>query len=277
MSASDRQAVDRDFVIGLGRAYAGALIFAIPMIMTMEMWALGFYADSGRLALLMILTLPLLVGLSRFAGFRHTTCLLDDVVDAFVSIFVAATAAIVLLLLFSLLSPEMSTREIVGKIAIQIVPGSIGAMLARSQLGERSDDDDVERQDASYGGELFLMAAGALFLSFNLAPTEEIILIAYQMSIAQEVVLMVLSLGLMHGFVYAVNFRGGGAHRSDEPFISLFARYTVVGYAIVLLVSAYILWTFGRTDDASLQEIISTSVVMGFPAAIGAAAARLVL
>ena len=35
---------------------------------------------------------------------------------------------------------------------------------------------------AGYGGQLFLMAAGALFLSFNVAPTEEMVLIAYMMS-----------------------------------------------------------------------------------------------
>jgi uncharacterized membrane protein len=37
------------------------------------------------------------------------------------------------------------------------------------------------------------------------------------------------------------------------------------------------LWTFGRTDGTALQEIISAVVVLGFPCAIGAAAARLIL
>ncbi|CAN7555305.1 DUF2391 family protein [Phenylobacterium sp. LjRoot225] len=35
---------------GLARAVAGALIFSFPLLMTMEMWQLGFYMDRLRLA-----------------------------------------------------------------------------------------------------------------------------------------------------------------------------------------------------------------------------------
>ena len=57
----------------------------------------------------------------------------------------------------------------------------------------------------------------------------------------------------------------------------MFLRFTVVGYAIVLLMSAYVLWTFGRLDDSSLGFQISATVVLALPASLGAAAARLVL
>jgi hypothetical protein len=33
---------NRVFLVGLGRAFGGALIFSLPMLMTMEMWWLGF-------------------------------------------------------------------------------------------------------------------------------------------------------------------------------------------------------------------------------------------
>ncbi len=61
----------------------------------------------------------------------------------------------------------------------------------------------------TYLGELFLMAVGALFLSLNVAPTEEMIVIAYKMTHWHALVLMMLSIALMHGFVYAVSFEGG--------------------------------------------------------------------
>jgi uncharacterized membrane protein len=51
----------------------------------------------------------------------------------------------------------------------------------------------------------------------------------------------------------------------------------VVGYAVVLLVSVYVLWTFGRTEGLDGFETIRATVVLGFPASIGAAAARLLL
>jgi len=50
-----------------------------------------------------------------------------------------------------------------------------------------------------------------------------------------------------------------------------------VGYAIVALVNLYLLWTFGRVSDVSTEQVIGTVVVLSFPGAIGAAAARLIL
>jgi len=156
---------DAAFLRGLGRAFAGALIFALPMLMTMEMWQLGFYMDPLRLALLLALTIPTLVGLSRFGGLRPTARLRDDVADALVVLLVAALAATVTLYIFGILAPGMSAREMIGKIVLQTVPGSFGAMLARSQLGGEPEGER-EKDPPTYWGELFLMGAGALFLSF---------------------------------------------------------------------------------------------------------------
>ncbi len=242
------------------------------------MWWLGFYMHPLRLALLVVVILPLLVGLSRLGGFRPTSRLRDEVADAFVACLIAAAAAAIILYVFGLITADMTVRELVGKITLQAVPGSIGAMLARNQLHEASlAMAEKDPKVPSYAGELFLMAVGALFLGFNVAPTEEMIFIAYKMTVWHEISLVALSLVLMHGFVFAVNFRGGGKRAPGISFASVFARFTLVGYAIVLLVSLYILWTFGRIDGLSLEETISASVVLGFPGAIGAALARLVL
>jgi uncharacterized membrane protein len=54
-------------------------------------------------------------------------------------------------------------------------------------------------------------------------------------------------------------------------------RFTIVGYALVLLLSLYILWTFGRLDGAAVSEAMMSILVLGFPAALGASAARLIL
>ena len=265
-----------EFLVGLGRATAGALIFSLPMLMTMEMWWLGFTMEPLRLALLLVAGLPLLFGLSRLSGIRPTAHWSDDVADVFVALFVAALVACVTLALFEELTPGMSPREAVGKIAIQTVPGAIGALLARSQLSSGSGDEK-SKDDPSYGEELFLMAAGALFLSLNVAPTEEMILIAFKMSAWQALALALASLIIMQGFVYAVDFRGGTEPAQGASLWVLFLRFTVVGYALVLLVSLYVLWTFGRMEGTSLEQIVSTSIVLGFPGAVGAAAARLLL
>src|ERR671926_114564 len=61
------------------------------------------------------------------------------------------------------------------------------------------------------------------------------------------------------------------------PSWSVWLRYTIVGYSLVLLISLYILWTFGRTNGQSFHQILSAVVVLGFPASVGAASARLIL
>ena len=121
------------------------------------------------------------------------------------------------------------------------------------------------------------MAVGALFLAFSIAPTEEVLIITLRLSALSTILLALVSLGLMHAFVYAVEFRGQIQRAAHTTVAGEFLRLTVVGYAVSLLVCAYVLWTFGRADGLHPFEAIRASVVLGFPAAIGAAAARLIL
>jgi putative integral membrane protein (TIGR02587 family) len=258
-----------------GRALGGALIFSMPMLMTMEMWWLGFTIDPLRLVLLVIFCLPLLVLLSRRVGFEATRGWWEDVVDALFALGISMVTSTVCLVAFGAIGPGMSAREIAGKIAIQVVPASIGALLARSQLG--SDGPDEGKRQESYGGEMFLMAVGALFLGFNVAPTEEMIVISHRMTPWHAAALVVLSLMVMHGFIFAVGFRGGTELTPQTPWWSAFIRFTLPGYVIAMAMSLYVLWTFGRLDDAAFEQAIATTIVLGFPSSAGAAAARLIL
>jgi putative integral membrane protein (TIGR02587 family) len=263
------------FGLGLGRAFGGAIIFALPLLMTMEMWWLGFYMSRLRMALLLAVLIPFLVLLSHYRGFEKTAGWIEDVCDAFVACAVAFAAAAVVLPLFGAVRWTTPLDEIVGKLALQAVPGSIGALLARSQLGDR---DEQEREvKESYGFEIFLMAVGGLFLSLNVAPTEEISVIAFRISTWHVLALVALSLAAMHAFVYFLEFRGGHQIPEQASRSGLFVRYTVAGYAMCLLVNLYVLWTFGRTDGLALQQVLTMALVLSFPASLGAASARLIL
>lgn len=265
-------------LMNLGRAAAGALVFALPMLMTMEMWWLGFYIDRLRLALLLLATLPLLVMLAHFVGFEATFGWREDVRDALVAVALGAVASTAILWLFGVIESGMPAHEITGKVALQTVPASIGALLATSQLGGQGNEPDTDEEGpGSYAGELFFMAVGALFLSLNVAPTEEMVQIAYRMAPMQELMLALLSLLGMHAFVYALNFRGQEARPEGVGFWAVFLRFSVVGYAIVLLMSLYVLWTFGRLEGIAFPDALSTTIVLAFPGAVGAAGARLLL
>lgn len=272
-------AANREYAIGLARAFGGAIIFGYPLMMTMEMWWLGFHMDRARLLAFLLLTLVMLSGLGFFAGFEQARSAKSVALDALSAFGIAVIASALALACFGILKPEMSVGELAGKIAIQAIPASMGASLARKQLGSKEEEAQEERREAraGYEAQLFLMTAGALYMAFNVAPTEEMLLIAYKMTPWHGIVLVLASLGLLHAFVYAVGFGGQESVPEGAPRWTAFAHYTLAGYGIAVAVSLYVLFTFGRTDGAALAPITMMTVVLAFPSALGAAIARLVV
>ena len=263
------------YLKGLGRGFAGAILFSLPILMTMEMWWLGFYLEPHHLLQFLAVNFVILVGLSRVSGFEETGRWTDDIMDAFAAYAVAAIWSAFILWLLGIIAPGMPASEIVGKIAMESVPASFGAMLGGKQLG-RGQTSGNEQDRKTYWGQLFLMVAGAMFVSFSVAPTEEMVLISFTMSPLQSIGLILLSIMLLDGLVYTVGLKG------EEPpgprgFWSIFLRFSIVGYAIACLVSFYLLWTFGRVELTDPAQIVGMVAVLAFPGAIGAALARLVV
>jgi len=269
---------DRAYLRDLGRAFGGALLFILPLLMTMEMWAFGFAMDRFRLAIFIGASLPLLFGLAYYAGFSARRGLVNDLLDTAAALAVGFCTATALLLLFGVLNPQTTPADGVGQIAIQAIPGAIGALLARRQMsggaGDADAGSDGDEDEASYFGELFLMAVGALFLALNLAPTEEMILIGYKATPWHALGILIASLVLLHVVVFTAGF--AGQEEQDQP-VTAFFHFTLPGYAIALGVSLFTLWAFGRTDGEDLAGIVNTTVVLGLPASMGAAAARLLV
>jgi putative integral membrane protein (TIGR02587 family) len=265
-------ALERRYLADLGRAGAGALLFGIPLLMTMEMWEEGQALAPGRLLLFLAASLPLLYGLSYYAGFSRRRGLVNDALDTATALGVGFAAAAAVLLLFGVLETAATPAGAAGMVLVQAVPGAMGALLARRQLnGAGGETGEAE---ASYAGELFLMAAGALFFALNVAPTEEMVVIAYRIGALHALALASLSLLLLHLIVFRVGF--AGQEEAGHPLSAVF-HFTLPGYAIALGVSLLILYIFGRTDGHGPAEIVQAMVVLGFPAAIGAAAARLLV
>ena len=271
-----RQAEDSDhnFAADLAHDFGGAIIFSLPLLMTMEMWWLGFYMDRFRLALFLVFAFAIVMGLSYFEGGEETFKI--EVLDALTACAVGYMVAAVMLFLFGIIKPGMSADELIGKIALHAIPSSIGAILARRQLAAEATHKEQRRQD-QYGGKIFLMGVGAIFLAFQLSPTEEMVLIGYQITGWHAAILAVVSLGIMQAFLCSIEAEGRTSIFSAGFFWSVFMRFTIVGYALVLLLSLYVLWTFGRLDGAALSEAVISIFVLGFPASLGASAARMIL
>lgn len=270
-------AANRNYLRALARGFGGALLFSFPLLMTMEMWQLGFAMERGRLLTLFVASLPVLLGLSYFAGFENTFRLLDEVLDMLAALAIGLLLSALVLGLLGALSPEHSLGETLGKIVLCAVPAAMGALLAGKQLGGQVVREARPRAQAGYPGELFTMLVGALFLAFNVAPTEEISLIAYQMSSIQSLILVAVSLALLHVVVYELGFPGEDLRRGSTSPLRCFLAFSAPGYGIALLVSASVLWAFGRLDGVSVHEANAMIIVLAFPGALGCATARVVI
>lgn len=262
---------EASYLRDLGRAGGGALLFSLPLLMTMEMWSLGSAMDPERCLIFVLLSLPLLFGLAHYAGFSARRGLLNTVLDTLVALAVGFATTGGLLAVFNVLDAS-SLTSIAGQVSFQALPAAMGALVARRQLS--GDDDQGEEDEAPYLGELFLMMAGALFFALNLAPTEEMRLIAYLTAPPGALGILLLSVVVLHLIVFEVGF--AGQEEQDSP-VAAFFHFTLPGYAICLLVSFIVLWVFGGVDGHGLQSALANMVVLAFPAAVGAAAARLLV
>jgi putative integral membrane protein (TIGR02587 family) len=278
-SAADHRHVattNRQYAQALSRAFAGALIFCLPLLLTMEMWWLGFYLEPWRLAQLMIANLILLFGLSKVAGFEESHSWTDDVLDACSAYFAASVTTAAVLFLIAAVRPSMTFGEVIGMIAVQSVPASFGAMIGAKLLGEGEEIERSERWRETYPGTLFLMLAGALFLSFTAVPTEEMILIAFQIDAWHALAIVAVSVLMLHAILYVVGFRGQD-QRLEAGHGQALLRYTLPGFAIALIAAAYLLWTFGRLDGLHVGQAALAITVVAFPAAIGVGIAQVVI
>ncbi|MBI2249416.1 MAG: DUF2391 family protein, partial [Brevundimonas diminuta] len=190
---------DSAYIRDLGRAFGGALLFSLPLLMTMEMWALGFAAEPERRLVFLLAALPVLFGLAHYAGFSARRGLVNNALDTLVALAVGFVTAAGLLLVFNVLDLS-SPASAVGQMSLQAVPAALGALAARRQLS--GDPDEGDEDEASYPGELFLMLAGALYFAMNLAPTEEMRLIAYMTTPLGALGVLVLSVILLHLIVF---------------------------------------------------------------------------
>ena len=132
---------------GLARAFGGALIFAVPMLMTEELWNLGAALDRRKLALMVLLAIPLLVGVAHRVGFEASFGWREDLRDAFIALGVGLVAAAVILATLGVIGEPPLLDQAIGRVAIQAVPAALGALLARSQLA-RAGEGREERERA---------------------------------------------------------------------------------------------------------------------------------
>lgn len=259
--------------VGVGRAIGGAFVFGLPLMMTMEMWWMGLYIEPLRLLALLLISLPILVSVSSVIGFRESRELLDNIIDVFVAYAFGFAVSAMALLLFNTITWSNFVEINFKIIMLQAIPASFGALLARSELGSNEHDSSAERSSID---RIAVLAIGAIYLAFNVAPTEEIQLIAYQMTPWHQLALFITTLVVMYIFSDAGGFYSS-SKRTKQKKLAISLTYTCIAVVVAMMASIIMLWVFGRMDGLAFTQMVANTVVLMFPAGIGAAAARLII
>lgn len=263
-----------------GRGVIGGLIFSLPLLYTMEVWWAGFSAHPLHLILYVAATFALLLGYNYYAGIRHDANWLEVVIDSVEEMGLGLLISGVALLLLGRISLDMTASEIIGKMVIEAMTVAIGVSVGTAQLGSNSSDTGEGPGDAQasahFGGQLVIALCGAVLFAANVAPTEEIVMIASEISSWKLLLLALISLMLGAVILFKIDFT---CAQRLSPAIGPAAVVigSVITYAIALAASAMILWFFGRFEGQSLIICVAQTVVLGVAATLGASAGRLLL
>lgn len=266
------------------RGIAGGVMFSLPLLYTMEVWWAGFTMHPLRLLLYVLATFTLLLGYNRYAGLRCDFTPLEVAVDSIEEMGIGLVISAVVLWLLGQITTEMPGSEVAGKIIIESMTVAIGVSVGTAQLGGSNDNGDTGSQeitpflseDSDLMSQLAIATCGAVLFAANVAPTEEIILIATQTTAFKLVGMAVISMVFGSLLLFYSDFNGSQSFSKSRGIKTIFGG-AIITYAIALTVSAAILWVFGRFDDTSAIVCLSETVVLGLAASLGASAGRLLL
>ncbi|MGH9944992.1 MAG: TIGR02587 family membrane protein, partial [Pyrinomonadaceae bacterium] len=259
------------------RGVAGGLLFSLPLLYTIEVWWFGVVARPERLLLYVCATFVLLLGYNYFVGLRRDSCFSEVAIDSVEEMGLGLLLAAGALWALGRITAEMTAAEIVGVTVVEAMTVAIGVSVGTAQLGGKDDGDKGEagdggggedkgvsggRKKVSFAGQLVIAGCGAMLFAANVAPTEEIVQIAIEIAAWRLLGLALLSLSLAALILYYSEFAGAQKHvRFDRRHDVLVGA--VVTYAAALVVSALMLWFFGRFEGASLAVAVGQTVVLG--------------
>jgi putative integral membrane protein (TIGR02587 family) len=279
VAAGARQRPVEESLREYSRGVAGGLIFSLPLLFTMEVWWAGFLSQPVRILGYLLATYILLLGYNRYAGIRHDANWTDVLCDSVEELGIGIVIAAFVLYLAGQLHSDMPLSEIVGKIVIEAGVVAIGVSVGTAQLGGGDKDTGFGGSDEKRSGlvgQTVIAFCGAILFAANIAPTEEIVMIALESTPLRLILMMLTSMALGTVVLFYSDFTR--AHRFSRAEKK---RHIVIGtiftWIIGAFASALMLWFFGRFDGGSIFTATSEVVVLAFPATLGASAGRLLL
>jgi putative integral membrane protein (TIGR02587 family) len=269
---------DRDCVL---RAFAGALLGALPLLYTMEMWSYGRTFTDGWILALYVPTIGIVLLCLLFGGFRlgvsgHLG------LDLLITLGIGIFASVVTLLVVGQIAPGfVPLSAAVRMVAIEAIPCAIGAALAVTQLRPRQRHenhmDRRMRRLSEDAQKVLATIVGGVFFAFNIAPTEEVWLMTIEAEPYHFPLIVLFSVAVSYGIVFLADF----AERPegfDQGALGTPLAETFVSYLISLVISLGFLYAFRHVSlSTPAHAQVEAAVMLGYVTTIGGSAGRVLI
>lgn len=271
------------------RGASGGFLFGIPLLYTMEVWWIGSTVGPIRLLMALVLTFAVVFMLNRTSGFRKATDVntIDAVMDTIEAMGLGILCAGVILWLLQEITLQTPLNEAVGKLIYEGVPFTLGVALANQFLSGNSQGDQdtgngptprpgskgqLNETLSDIGGTMI----GATIIAFNIAPTDEIPMLAAAVSGPWLLAVMVASLVISYGIVFQAGFANQQKRQQQQGIFQRPLSETIASYLISLIAGMAMLFFFDKVQFGDPWQMwLSHILLLGLPATIGGAAGRL--
>lgn len=271
----------------LVRGASGGFLFGIPLLYTMEVWWIGSYVSPVRMLFALGFTFLIVFLLNQTSGFRNdtTTQTFDALKDSVEALAIGIVCSGLTLVLLQEITFNVSLSGALGKLIYESVPFTLGVALANQFLGKDQSrlgtDSNPKKGSKPKKGSATLSdisatLIGALIIAFNIAPTDEIPMLASAATGGWLLAMMAASLVISYCIVFAAGFgRQAQRYQHQGVFQRPFGE-TIAAYLVSLFAAMLMLVFFQKLHfDDPWQLWLRYTILLGLPAAVGGAAGRL--
>ncbi len=268
------------------RLISGAFLFGIPLILTMEMWFIGWYVSLWKLAVFIVLAFGIGVMMAYFSSPTGDRDLGGSFMQTTNSTAVGILSALIILVVLNRINLAVPLRAAVGEVAVLTVPLSIGAAASTSILSMNKSENRQGGSDQQQKGSTWAKLAtdvgatlvGGIFIGLPIAPTREIPRLADGMTYWSELALLAFSLAITYTIVFVAGFRSSKMSLANRGPFQHPTTETVISYVVSLGIAVVGLYLFGQIHFSDpFGFVLRHVLVLGLPTTIGGAAGRLVI
>lgn len=277
----------------LVRGICGGFLFGIPLLYTMEIWWIGSFTTPQMMLVTIAITFAVVYMLNRTEGFRQkrkNTKPQETITDTIEAIAIGLVCSALVLVLLRELEVETPLKEAIGKIVFESVPFTLGVAVANlllgdsrnpesSQSGSSSSKSSGNRRSEELNGTLTDIGGGligAVFIAFNIAPTDEIPMLAAAVQPPWLLLFVLVSLLVSYGIVFEAGFSDQQRRIQQRGIFQHPLSETIAAYLFSLMASVMMLVFFQQLSVFDPWKIwLEYTILLGFPATIGGAAGRL--